>query len=132
MEGNPKRQIGALTIMATRPRLLAQFYLRLLKWTYIREEEPAPGNPPDAGYAIICPPDDVEEPALNCDYDPAHRPPTWPGTQGEQTSTMHLDIAVTDLRTAVAWATECGATEASVQPNAGDHRVMIDPEGHPF
>ena len=128
----PARQLGALTFMATNPRLLARFYVKLLRWTYIREEEPAAGEPPTAGYAIICPPEDTVEPALNFDYDPARRRPAWPGVPGEQTSTMHLDIAVADLETAVAHAVACGASKAQTQPNPTDHVVMIDPEGNPF
>lgn len=89
----PHVRLGALTIMAARPRELARFYSRLLNWPYIREEGPRPG---------------------------------------EQTSTMHLDLGVDDLDAAVAWAIECGATPAAVQPRPTEHRVMLDPDGHPF
>lgn len=125
-------RIGALTIMSSRPRELGRFYSKLLNWPYIREEEPRPGEPPEAGYALVCPPDGVAEPALNFDYESKHRRPHWPAVAGEQTSTMHLDIAVDDLEAAVAWATACGATVAPVQPRPTEHQVMLDPEGHPF
>lgn len=124
-------QLGAVTIAAARPRMLAHFYSSLLGWPYVREEEPGPGAPPDAGYALVCPPDGVVEPALNFEYDPHYRPPAWPSVDGQQTTTQHLDVGVDDLDSAVAWAIECGATLADVQPSA-HLRVLIDPDGHPF
>ncbi len=129
----PRIRIGALTIMATRPRELGRFYSKLLSWPYLREEAPEPGDPPDGGYALVCPPDGVHEPALNFDYAPTQRRPVWPNAAaGEQTSTMHLDVTVDDLDSGVAWAIECGATLAEFQSAPTEHRVMIDPEGHPF
>lgn len=44
---------------------------------------------------------------------------------------MHLDLEVTDLRSAVDHAVALGATVADVQPQA-DVRVLRDPAGHPF
>jgi len=44
---------------------------------------------------------------------------------------LHLDIATDDLEAAVAFAIECGATQAEFQPQE-DVRVMFDPDGHPF
>ena len=38
MANPPRIRLGALTIMAARPRELARFYSRLLSWPYIREE----------------------------------------------------------------------------------------------
>lgn len=112
--------------------MLARFYSALLGWPYVREEEPAPGNPPDTGYALVCPPEGVAEPALNFDYDPHYRRPVWPGVDGEQASTQHLDLGASDLEAAVRRAVDCGATQAEFQPAPDRHRVMIDPEGHPF
>ncbi|MEQ7128031.1 VOC family protein [Actinopolymorpha sp. B11F2] len=132
MDRPSRMQLGALTIAATRPRMLARFYSTLLGWPYIREEEPGPGQPPYAGYALVCPPDGVAEPALNFEYDPHHRRPVWPSVEGEQTTTQHLDFGVDDLDSAVVWAIECGATLPDFQPAPSQHRVMIDPEGHPF
>jgi hypothetical protein len=43
--------------MAAQPQELARFYSRLLSWPYIREEGPHPGEPPEAGYALVCPPE---------------------------------------------------------------------------
>jgi hypothetical protein len=44
---------------------------------------------------------------------------------------LHLDLQVDDLEQAVAHAEECGARQASFQPQ-DDVRVMLDPSGHPF
>jgi hypothetical protein len=43
----------------------------------------------------------------------------------------HLDIAVEDLESGIAWALEAGARLADFQPQA-HVRVMLDPVGHPF
>lgn len=128
----PRVRVGALTMMAARPRELGRFYSRLLSWPYIREEEPAPGEPPEAGYALVCPPEGVVEPALNFDYQVGHRRPVWPTVAGEQIPTMHLDVTVDDLDVAVAWAVDCGAVVAELQPRPTEHRVVIDPEGNPI
>ena len=132
MQSPPTMNLGALTIAAERPGDLARFYLRLLNWSYLREEDPAPGAPPHAGYALICPPDGVTAPALNFEYDRNYERPVWPTEAGRQIPTVHLDIGVQDLDTAVQWATDCGARQAEFQPRPDSHRVMIDPEGHPF
>lgn len=132
MDVPPRMMIGALTISARRPRILGRFYSKLLNWPYIREEEPAPGAPADAGFAITCPPEGAVGPALNFEYDPHYRSPSWPSVAGEQTITQHLDIGVEDLECAVSWAVECGATPADVQPEPTHFRVLLDPEGHPF
>lgn len=55
----------------------------------------------------------------------------WPGQVGKQTATQHLDIFVRDLPAAVDWAVQCGAREATDQPQGGV-RVMINSQGHPF
>jgi catechol 2,3-dioxygenase-like lactoylglutathione lyase family enzyme len=132
MTDPPRMTIGALTISTARPRPLAHFYSRLLSWPYIREEEPRPGDPPEAGFAITCPPEDGVSPALNFEYDPHYRRPEWPSAAGKQTIIQHLDIGVDDLDAAVSWAIECGAVPADFQPNPADFRVLLDPEGHPF
>ncbi|CAA9542747.1 MAG: hypothetical protein AVDCRST_MAG87-216 [uncultured Thermomicrobiales bacterium] len=54
-----------------------------------------------------------------------------PVDRGKQQITAHLDIAVDDLETAVAWAVEAGARPAAFQPQ-DDVRVMLDPVGNPF
>jgi len=68
---------------------------------------------------------------LSFQYEAGYVPPAWPTTTGQQQMMVHLDIAVDDLNTGVARATELGARLAEHQPQA-DVRVMIDPAGHPF
>ena len=55
-------------------------------------------------------------------WEPNHRPPTWPGRVGEPTMMMHLDIGVADIDAAVRWAIDQGARLADDQPQA-DVRV---------
>jgi hypothetical protein len=57
--------------------------------------------------------------------------PDRPSAPGQQHITVHLDIPVGDLDTAVAEALDGGATLAQVQPQ-DDVRVLLDPAGHPF
>jgi len=53
------------------------------------------------------------------------------GKADEQQIMEHLEVAVTDVDEAVAWALSAGAALADHQPQ--DHvRVMLDPAGHPF
>ena len=59
-----------------------------------------------------------------------YAPPTWP--QPGQFQQMHLDLAVTDIETAVAGALALGAREAEHQPHPQLFRVLLDPAGHPF
>lgn len=62
---------------------------------------------------------------------PYYTPPVWPPIAGGQQTMVHLDIAVDDLETGVAWAIEAGARLAEHQPQ-GRVRVVLDPAGHPF
>jgi len=50
----------------------------------------------------FCPPEGVDCPALNFDYQPFYRRRRWPTMVGAQTSTMHLDVTVDELDAAVA------------------------------
>lgn len=59
-----------------------------------------------------------------------YQPPQWPTQSHPQQ--IHLDFRVADLKTAVAAASELGATVAPDQPNPDMSTVMIDPHGHPF
>jgi len=61
--------------------------------------------------------------------------PVWPGELDKPTMQWHLDWWVENLDAGVAWAIECGAVEASPQPENRDLsrlRIMLDPAGHPF
>lgn len=56
--------------------------------------------------------------------------PNWP--EPGKLQQIHLDIAVTDLATAVTRVLTLGAREADHQPAPDAWRVLIDPAGHPF
>jgi hypothetical protein len=60
---------------------------------------------------------------------PDYQPPQWPDGQAKQ---FHLDVSVRDLDQAERRALTAGATKASVQPNPGSWRVLLDSAGHPF
>lgn len=92
-----------------------------------RRRDPRPGEPSEAGWAQL----KTENLTLNFEYEQWWTPPVWPAEPGGQGATQHLDLWVDDLDAAVAWATECGATVAGVQPQDAV-RVMFDPHGHPF
>ena len=59
-----------------------------------------------------------------------YRRPTWP--EPGVPKQIHLDLAVSDLESAVVEAERLGATLAVTQPAPDRWRVMIDPAGHPF
>lgn len=99
---------------------LARFYAALLGWNVVKDE-PA--------WATISPGDGVAYLAFQ--GSPEYVPPVWPAEQGRQQMMMHVDVEVDDLDTAVAAATELGATLAASQ-FLDDVRVMLDPAGHPF
>jgi len=123
--------VTSVTIGAPDPRNLAAFYARMLEWQVAAEDPARPGYPPEDGWAQVRPPPGKVGPRLNFEYEEQYTRPVWPSEAGQQHVTVHLDIAVSDLGTAVAWATEAGASMAGYQPQ-DDVRVMIDPAGHPF
>lgn len=119
MTDRPAMSLTSTVLGTPDPRGLAAFYHRLLGWP-VRTDEPdwvtlAPSS--GAGLAF-----QLEE---------GHVPPVWPGGPGEQQMQLHLDIEVTDLAAACAFAEECGAVPAEFQPQP-DVRVYLDPAGHPF
>jgi hypothetical protein len=59
-----------------------------------------------------------------------HRQPEWP--DGDVPKQLHLELSVSDLEAAEAFAIGLGATKAASQPSPERWRVLIDPVGHPF
>ena len=127
----PRLRVTSVTIGAPDPRALAAFYARLLGWTVTASDSARPGYPPEDGWAQVRPPPNLEAPWLNFEYEAHYARPVWPSVAGEQHVTEHLDIAVTELDSSVAWALEQGATLADYQPQ-DDVRVLLDPAGQPF
>jgi catechol 2,3-dioxygenase-like lactoylglutathione lyase family enzyme len=127
----PRLEIAAVTIGAPDPRALAAFYSRLLGWEVANEEGPAPGAPPEDGWAQLRSPPGEPPFSLNFEFEPYYERPVWPSEAQRPEIMEHLDIWVEDIESSVAWAVEAGAFEAAYQPQ--EHvRVMLDPAGHPF
>ena len=116
-----KSQWFGVVLDAPDARELAHFYQRLLGWTIFKEE-------PD--WVTLAP---SETAGYNLAFatEPHYVRPVWPTVEGEPQLQFHLDLGVDDVAQAVAYAVECGAEEASFQPQ-DDVRVMLDPVGHPF
>lgn len=112
--------LTTVNISAPAPADLARFYQQLLGWQITAEE-------PD--WVMLKDPDGGV--SLSFQTEPGYVRPTWPAQPGDQQMMMHLEIRVTDLETASAHATSCGATLADHQPQ-DDVRVFLDPVGHPF
>jgi catechol 2,3-dioxygenase-like lactoylglutathione lyase family enzyme len=124
-------RVTSVTISAPDPRALAAFYSALLGLPVTASEPARPGFPAADGWAQIRPPELAAGPTLNFEYEQNFVPPVWPSIDEAQQTQAHLDIAVQDLESAVAWAQRAGATLADYQPQT-DVRVMLDPAGHPF
>lgn len=131
MNNHPRLQLTSVTIGAPDPRALAAFYARLLGTQVHDEDQPQPGEPPEAGWVQLRASSDRGSITLNMEYEAAWKTPIWPAEPGRPVSTQHLDIYVEDLDGATAWAIECGARLAEHQPQEAV-RVLIDPAGHPF
>lgn len=100
---------------------LGRFYQRLLGWE-LHTDTPtwvtlAPSK--DAGYNLAF------------QTEPKYQRPVWPAEDGKPQMSMHLDLEVDDLDTAVEHALSVGAELAEYQPQE-KVRVMLDPAGHPF
>ena len=114
----PRITATSATVGAPDPVTLARFYARLLG-TEVATEEP--------GWAQVR----TERLTLNFEREEQWQQPVWPAEPGRPVATQHLDLWVDDLDEASAWAKECGARLAPVQPQ-DDVRVLLDPAGHPF
>lgn len=113
-------RISATVLGAPDPQALGAFYARLLAWTVVQDE---------LDWVMVKPPGGGTGLSFQKELD--YVPPVWPTAPGEQQMMSHLDIAVDDLETGVAWAVEVGAVLAGFQPEP-DFRVLLDPAGHPF
>lgn len=118
------------------PRLLAEFYRRLLGLEYRPGDAPPPEGAPDprgTDWLVLRQPDG--RPALAFQHVPVLPPATWP--EGEHPQMLHLDLTVAtraDLERQHERALALGArllldrTDDEEEPL----RVYADPSGHPF
>jgi catechol 2,3-dioxygenase-like lactoylglutathione lyase family enzyme len=123
---SPPVRLGGICLDCSDAEQLAGFYCRLLGWSEIARDgsDWISVGPPGGGPVW-----------LNLQAEPWYVPPVWPERPGEQHKMIHLELGVDDVAAAVAFALECGATEAPHQPADRDPatlRVMLDPAGHPF
>lgn len=116
----PSLRYAATVLDSPDPQALGAFYARLLGWEIVTS---------DPEWVQIR--HNNQRPALSFQREEHYVRPVWPGEAGKPLMMMHLDIEVDDLDAAVAWARDCGATQAGFQPQDAV-RVMLDPDGHPF
>jgi hypothetical protein len=112
-------KLASISLDCIEPSVLADFYCRLLGMTRLFET-------PDGHVIALTDGASI----LTVMWAENHQPPTWP--EPGQLQQMHLDVAVTDLPTAVTSALAIGAREAAFQAAPDVWRVLIDPAGHPF
>lgn len=111
----PHLDVAGISIDCSDPAVLARFYLALLGGELLWENSESAGFRTQAGLNLVA------QRVSN------YVPPQWPSS-----SIVHFDLnAGADLAVSVAYAVECGATEAAEQPDAR-WRVLLDPAGHPF
>ena len=111
----PHIDVAGISIDCSEPRELARFYLALLGGELLWDNLSSSGLRTQAGLSIVA------QKVAN------YIPPAWPSS-----SIVHFDLdAAESLVESVAYAVECGATEAAEQPDPR-WRVLLDPAGHPF
>ncbi|MDV6260520.1 VOC family protein [Rhodococcoides yunnanense] len=111
----PHLDVAGISIDCPEPVELARFYLALLGGELLWENTSSSGIRTQSGLNIVA------QKVAN------YIPPTWPSA-----SIVHFDLdAGVSLDESVAYAIECGATEAAEQPDPR-WRVLLDPAGHPF
>lgn len=109
----------AFTIDCSDAGKLAHFYAELAG-------AEVTGDYPEYGYAQTT----IGAHTINFQAVDGYAAPRWPGQAHPQQ--YHLDFSVADLDHAIQHATGLGATVAADQPPGAAHRVMLDPDGHPF
>jgi catechol 2,3-dioxygenase-like lactoylglutathione lyase family enzyme len=118
-------RFGGICLDCADAEELAAFWCRLLGWRERARD--------DDGWISI----GGDDPGvwLNLQAEPWYVPPVWPERPDAQHKMIHFELGVDDVDAAVAFAIECGATEATPQPpdrDPAELRVMLDPAGHPF
>ena len=116
-----------VTLDCPEPRDLAEFYRRLLGWTYAEGHQAA--DPDGDEWLVLLPPAGGTRLAFQRSGAPV--------TPWRENARVHLDVAVPDLEAAHAHFVACGAdplTGTPAQEGRPDdpYRVYADPAGHPF
>lgn len=115
------------------PRVLAEFYRRLLGLQYRPGDEPPASGPDDADWIVLTRPDGTR--ALAIQQATEHVPPTWPDPGVPQQ--LHVDMAVDTREQLIAQrdrVLELGGTLLLDQLDDPEEALYVfaDPAGHPF
>jgi predicted enzyme related to lactoylglutathione lyase len=111
---------------------MAVFYGRLLGWAVTGRDTPADRR---GGAGWVGMQDPKGGVGLSFQAEEWYRPPTWPEEKGHQAKMIHFEMSVDDLDAAVAEVIAAGGRIAPHRPADRDqaqHRIMLDPAGHPF
>ena len=113
-------RLEAIVLDSNNPKVLADFYQKLLGWTECFD---------DGEYIYLS--SDTESIRLIFQEDADYKRPTWPTGREQQQQMLHLDFYSDDLEKEVNHAINCGA-ELSKAQYSDSWKIMIDPAGHPF
>jgi catechol 2,3-dioxygenase-like lactoylglutathione lyase family enzyme len=133
-EGFP--QLRQVVLDCTDPRLLAEFYRRLLGWRYRPgDEPPAAGEPDPRGQDWLVLRADAGGARLAFQQVAALPEATWP--EGPVPQQLHLDLTVPTTAELDAQHERALALGARLLQDRSDDpeeplRVYADPAGHPF
>ena len=114
----PRIDFDVVVLDTDDPQQLADFYTALLGWRVQDAEDGWITITGDSGARVAF--------QRATDY----MPPTWPDNHIPQQ--FHLDLRVSDLEEAGAYAESVGARRVANQGVEGDFVVYLDPSGHPF
>ncbi len=123
MDGSLPIALHTVVIDCPDIRALSGFYLSLLGWEKVFEDEEWVDIRPPGGGVV-----------LGFQQNDAFVPPVWPEQPNAQQQMLHLDFAVAPARMeqSVRHALACGARMAPVQFSTDEWTTMLDPVGHPF
>ena len=125
--GHPPITLATVTLDCRDAHALAAFYQRLFPDWHVKAAED--------DWVVLRPPGDERGggggAGLAFQAEPWYEPPVWPERDGAPHKMAHLELRVTDLAAATAYAQSVGAVLAGHQPQ-DDVRVLLDPAGHPF
>ncbi|MFI5706609.1 VOC family protein [Kribbella sp. NPDC051620] len=113
--------LAGVVLDAAEPRVLADFYQRVLGWKVAHGDD---------NWISLQGPDGSSK--LSIQREPNHQRPSWPSKSDQQQMQLHLDFQVTDLEAAQQQAVEAGATLMDWQPQKEGVRILADPAGHIF